>query len=39
VPAQEYADAGATWLVESTWPVGDWVKEFHARIRRNPHDD
>lgn len=36
VPAQEYADAGATWLVESTWPVGDWVQEFHDRIRRDP---
>jgi len=39
VPAQEYADAGATWLVESTRPIGGWVDEFHARIRRNPHDD
>jgi alkanesulfonate monooxygenase SsuD/methylene tetrahydromethanopterin reductase-like flavin-dependent oxidoreductase (luciferase family) len=39
VPADEYADAGATWLTESTWPVGDWVREFHDRIRRNPHDD
>ncbi len=36
VPAQEYADAGATWLVESTWPVGDWVQEFHDRVRRDP---
>jgi len=38
-PAQEYADAGATWLVESTWPVGDWVDEFHTRIRRDPRDE
>lgn len=36
VQAQEYADAGATWLVESTWPVGEWVEEFHERIRRDP---
>ncbi len=39
VPADEYADAGATWLIESTWPVGDWAQEFHDRIRRDPHDD
>jgi alkanesulfonate monooxygenase SsuD/methylene tetrahydromethanopterin reductase-like flavin-dependent oxidoreductase (luciferase family) len=32
----EYADAGATWLVDSTWPVGDWVGEFHERVRRGP---
>lgn len=36
VPAREYTDAGATWLVESTWPRGDWVEEFHARIRSGP---
>ena len=36
VPAEEYAAAGATWLVESTWPVGDWVEEFKARVRRDP---
>jgi alkanesulfonate monooxygenase SsuD/methylene tetrahydromethanopterin reductase-like flavin-dependent oxidoreductase (luciferase family) len=35
--AQEYADAGATWLTESTWPIeGDWVEEFSERIRRGP---
>lgn len=33
VPAAEYADAGATWLVESTRPIGDWVDEFRDRIR------
>jgi alkanesulfonate monooxygenase SsuD/methylene tetrahydromethanopterin reductase-like flavin-dependent oxidoreductase (luciferase family) len=36
VPPQEYADAGATWLVESTWPIDDWVDEFRARVRRGP---
>ena len=36
VPSQEYADAGATWLVESTWPIGDWVDEFRSRIRQGP---
>ena len=36
VPADEYADAGATWLIESARPVGDWVEEFRRRIRRDP---
>ncbi len=36
VPAGEYADAGATWLIQSTWPVDDWVGEFHRRVRRGP---
>jgi alkanesulfonate monooxygenase SsuD/methylene tetrahydromethanopterin reductase-like flavin-dependent oxidoreductase (luciferase family) len=36
VPAAEYAGAGATWLVESTWPQGDWVDELHARVRQGP---
>lgn len=34
--AQEYADAGATWLVESTEPVGDWVDDFRDRIKAGP---
>lgn len=34
--AAEYAEAGATWLVESTWPVGDWVGEFRDRVRTGP---
>jgi alkanesulfonate monooxygenase SsuD/methylene tetrahydromethanopterin reductase-like flavin-dependent oxidoreductase (luciferase family) len=34
--ADEYADAGATWLVESTWPSGDWVRELSDRVRRGP---
>lgn len=38
VPAAEYADAGATWLIESTWPVDDWVAEFHERVRRGPEE-
>lgn len=36
VPADEYADAGATWLIESTRPVGDWIEEFRDRVRRDP---
>lgn len=39
VPAQEYADAGATWLVESTWPTEEgWVEEFRARIQQDPRE-
>jgi alkanesulfonate monooxygenase SsuD/methylene tetrahydromethanopterin reductase-like flavin-dependent oxidoreductase (luciferase family) len=34
--ASEYAEAGATWLVDSTWPVGDWVDELHERVREGP---
>lgn len=36
VGADEYADAGATWLVEGTWPEAGWVEELRARIRRGP---
>ena len=37
VPASEYADAGATWLIESTWPTEEgWVDEFRDRIRQDP---
>lgn len=36
VPAAEYADAGATWLVESAWPTGDWVDDFRSRVRSGP---
>lgn len=33
VPAQEYADAGATWLVISAWPTEDgWVEGLRAAI-------
>jgi alkanesulfonate monooxygenase SsuD/methylene tetrahydromethanopterin reductase-like flavin-dependent oxidoreductase (luciferase family) len=38
IPAREYAEAGATWLVESIWPLDDWVRELRARIRRGPSD-
>jgi len=34
---EEYAAAGATWLVSSTRPVDDdWVEEFRVRIRQGP---
>lgn len=36
VPAAEYADAGATWLIESTWPMGDWLPDFAARVTAGP---
>jgi alkanesulfonate monooxygenase SsuD/methylene tetrahydromethanopterin reductase-like flavin-dependent oxidoreductase (luciferase family) len=38
VPAQEYADAGVTWLVQSTWPkVDGWVDELRT-LAGNPPD-
>jgi alkanesulfonate monooxygenase SsuD/methylene tetrahydromethanopterin reductase-like flavin-dependent oxidoreductase (luciferase family) len=36
VPAHEYASAGATWLVDSTWPEGDWVADIRARVTAGP---
>jgi len=36
VPADEYADAGATWLVESAWPEGDWLDDLAGRVRAGP---
>jgi len=36
--AAEYADAGVTWLTESTWPTGDWVDEFRTRVAAGPRD-
>lgn len=36
VPVDEYADAGATWLVDSIWPLDDWVEEIWAIVRRGP---
>jgi alkanesulfonate monooxygenase SsuD/methylene tetrahydromethanopterin reductase-like flavin-dependent oxidoreductase (luciferase family) len=36
VPADEYADVGATWLIESTRPEGDWLAKLRDRVRRGP---
>jgi alkanesulfonate monooxygenase SsuD/methylene tetrahydromethanopterin reductase-like flavin-dependent oxidoreductase (luciferase family) len=36
VGAEEYADAGATWLVDGTWPEGAWVEDLAETIRRGP---
>jgi hypothetical protein len=32
----DYAAAGATWLVDSTWPEGDWMTELRQRVRSGP---
>ncbi|MGV0838363.1 LLM class flavin-dependent oxidoreductase [Mycolicibacterium thermoresistibile] len=37
VPAQEYADAGATWLVSMPWPTSaDWPTTFAEVVRSGP---
>jgi alkanesulfonate monooxygenase SsuD/methylene tetrahydromethanopterin reductase-like flavin-dependent oxidoreductase (luciferase family) len=37
VPRAEYEDAGATWLVEGTWPEGDgWVDDLRSVIAAGP---
>ncbi len=37
VPADEYADAGVTWLVQSTWPrEAGWVEELWRLARSAP---
>jgi alkanesulfonate monooxygenase SsuD/methylene tetrahydromethanopterin reductase-like flavin-dependent oxidoreductase (luciferase family) len=35
-PVADWEAAGVTWLVEGTWPVGDWVDEVRERIRVGP---
>jgi alkanesulfonate monooxygenase SsuD/methylene tetrahydromethanopterin reductase-like flavin-dependent oxidoreductase (luciferase family) len=32
----EWESAGVTWLVEGTWPVGDWVDDVRSRVRLGP---
>ena len=37
VPADEYADAGVTWLVQSAWPKDDgWVRELQDLAATGP---
>lgn len=37
IPVQEYADAGATWLTESAWPLDDdWLADFRNRVGAGP---
>jgi alkanesulfonate monooxygenase SsuD/methylene tetrahydromethanopterin reductase-like flavin-dependent oxidoreductase (luciferase family) len=33
----EYAAAGATWLIESRWPVDRWLEELTAAAATDPH--
>ena len=32
----EYAAAGATWLVDSRWPDGEWLDELAESASRDP---
>lgn len=34
--AADYEAAGATWLVESRWPAGDWLRELAGAAGRPP---
>lgn len=36
VAADDYAAMGATWLVDSVWPEGDWLDDLRSRVRRGP---
>ena len=36
VPAGDYAAAGATWLVEGSWPGDGWLDELRTAIRGGP---
>ena len=36
VPAAEYEDAGATWLVDSRWPEDGWFDELAQAAARGP---
>lgn len=36
VPAQEYADAGATWLLHAPFPTEGWEGALTTAIRRGP---
>lgn len=36
VAADEYEAVGVSWLIESTWPEGDWVTDFRTRVRNGP---
>ena len=36
VPVSEYAAAGATWLLQSAWPQGEWADEFGRTIAAGP---
>jgi hypothetical protein len=32
----EYADAGATWLIQSSWPEGDWYEQLLQTAHGGP---
>jgi alkanesulfonate monooxygenase SsuD/methylene tetrahydromethanopterin reductase-like flavin-dependent oxidoreductase (luciferase family) len=36
VSAEEYADAGATWLVQSMWPRDGYLNELRIQARKGP---
>lgn len=36
VPASEYADLGVTWLIETAWPVDNWMGVLRERAAAGP---
>ena len=36
VAPPEFEAAGVSWLVDSAWPTGEWVKELSGRIADGP---
>ena len=38
IPAEEYQEAGATWLVAGISPEGGWVDELRATIHNGPRN-
>ena len=36
VPVQEYADAGATWIIRSFWPRDGYLNELRNIARSGP---
>jgi alkanesulfonate monooxygenase SsuD/methylene tetrahydromethanopterin reductase-like flavin-dependent oxidoreductase (luciferase family) len=36
IPFDDYAEVGATWVVDGAWPEGDWVRDLRDTINAGP---